>query len=285
MKQTIYLTSSADLSIQNNQLRIDLCEKQDFYLRSIEDIQTIIIDHHSVHLTVPLINLLSKNKVLVVFCNEQHLPTTMLMDLDSNFMQSKHFRAQLEVGKVTTKQIWKQIIEKKIFNQSQLLSKLSKGDDLLKSYYMNVQSGDKTNREGIAAKVYWKQLLGSNFIRDRFGSYPNGMLNYGYAILRSAMARALMDAGLLPSVGIFHKNYYNDFPLADDLMEPYRPFIDEKVYSLVQKGKRTIDKSFKSEMLSMFYDKLTQDTLSATAHSLSRIFEGESKTIYYPEIQ
>ena len=108
-----------------------------------------------------------------------------------------------------------------------LLEKLGIGNDLLKIYYVNVKVGDSSNREGIAAKIYWKKLFGKNFIRDRIGDVPNNFLNYGYTLLRSFTSRAIMDAGLLPLIGIFHKNYYNSFPLADDLMEPYRPFIDE----------------------------------------------------------
>lgn len=280
-KQTIYLTSAADLSVRQNQLCIALADGAKAYLRSLEDIRTIIVDHHSVHLTIPLINLLAQNNIGVVFCNEQHIPTTMLMDLDSNCMQAKHFRAQIESGKAVKKQIWKQIVERKIQNQSQLLCKLSLGADMLKPYYSNVKSGDSTNREGIAARVYWKHLFGRQFIRDRAGDCPNNFLNYGYALLRSAVARAIMDAGLLPTVGIFHCNYYNSFPLADDLMEPYRPFIDEKVYEIYQSGKREIDREFKRMMVEVLYEKVSQEDLSATAHSLVRIFEKEGQVMFY----
>ena len=227
-KQTIYITSAAELSVKHNQMHIKT-EQQDGCLRSFEDLAAVIVDHHSAHLTVPLINLLSQNNVRVVFCNEQHMPVTMLMDLDSNVLQAKHFRVQLEAGKPLKKQIWKQIVERKIQNQSLLLKKIGKGDDLLAPYHTRVKSGDTTNREGIAAKIYWQNMFGKQFIRDRIGPVPNNLLNYGYALLRSAVARGIMDAGLLPTVGIFHRNYFNSFPLAEDLMEPYRPFVDELV--------------------------------------------------------
>lgn len=194
-KQTIYLTSAVDLNVQHNQLHILMADSGKEYLRSFEDIRMIIVDHHSVHITIPLINLLAQNNIGVVFCNKHHIPTTMLMDLDSNCMQTKHFRAQLEAGKIINKQIWKQIVERKIQNQSNLLSKLSLGENLLKPYYTNVKSGDTTNREGIAAKQYWRHLFGEKFLRDRMGPCPNNYLNYGYTLLRSAMARAIMDAG------------------------------------------------------------------------------------------
>ena len=124
------------------------------------------------------------------------MPVTMLMDLESNVLQSKHFGAQLEAGKPLCKQIRKQIVEFKIRNQSALLEKLGFGDDPLHRYHTRVKSGDSTNREGVAAKIYWQMLFGMQFIRDRIGTPPNNLLNYGYAILRSSVARAIMDAGL-----------------------------------------------------------------------------------------
>jgi len=281
-KQTIYITSAADLSIKNSQLQITFPDQGTSLLRSIEDLGTLIIDHHSAHLTVPLLNRLAEQNVAVVFCNETHTPTTMLMDLDSNYMQSKHMRAQLEAGKPLCKQIWKQIVEYKIRNQSALLEKLGFGDDPLHRYHTQVKSGDNTNREGVAAKIYWQMLFGRQFIRDRMGTPPNNLLNYGYAILRSSVARAIMDAGLLPMVGVFHRNYYDAFPLADDLMEPFRPFIDEKVLSLHQQGVADIDFAVKKEIIETFYQELSQDQISAAAHSLVRLFEKEGNVMCYP---
>ena len=284
-KQTIYITSAADLSVKNSQLQITFPDKGTSYLRSIEDLGTLIIDHHSAHLTVPLLNRLAEQNVGVVFCNEQHTPTTMLMDLESNSMQAKHTRAQIEAGKPLRKQIWKQIVEFKIRNQSALLEKLGKGHDPLRRYHTQVKSGDNTNREGIAAKRYWRMMFGEGFIRDRIGMPPNNLLNYGYAILRSAVARAIMDAGLLPIVGVFHRNYYDSFPLADDLMEPFRPFIDEKVFVMHQLGCNDIDTAVKREIIGLFYQELSQDEISATAHSLVRIFEKEGNAMYYPTLK
>lgn len=284
-KQTIYVTSAADLSIKNSQLQISFPDREVTFLRSIEDLGTLIIDHHSVHLTVPLLNRLAEQNVAVVFCNETHTPTTMLMDLESNCMQTKHTRAQLEAGKSICKQIWKQIVEIKIRNQSALLEKLGYGVDPLRRYHTQVKSGDSTNREGLAAKTYWQMLFGKQFIRDRIGTSPNNLLNYGYAILRSSVARAIMDAGLLPMVGVFHRNYYNAFPLADDLMEPFRPFIDEKVFALHHRGIMDIDLCVKKEILEMFYQELSQNQISDTAHSLVRIFEKEGNVMCYPTLK
>ena len=283
-KRTIYITSAAELSVKHSQICIKT-EHQEDCLRSVEDLGALIVDHHSVHLTVPLINLLAQNNVRVVFCNEQHIPTTMLMDLDSNVLQAKRFRAQLEAGKPLQKQIWKQIVERKIQNQSLLLKKCGKGEDLLEPYHAHVKSGDTTNREGIAAKVYWRYLFGKQFVRDRIGPVPNNLLNYGYALLRSAVARGLMDAGLLPSVGIFHRNYYNSFPLADDLMEPYRPFVDELVLNMYQEGERKITQAVKRRLVEEHYERLSQEEISATAHSLVHVFERECSVLYYPKFR
>lgn len=281
-KQTLYFTSKTELSILDNQLNIVTNDHS--VLRPIEDIQTIIVDHHSVSFTVPLINKLAYNNIAVVFCNEKHLPTTMLMDLNSNALQSKSFRAQLEASQPLKKQLWKQIVIAKISNQSQLLTKKGLGKNILKKYLDNVKAGDTTNREGIAAKVYWKYLFGKDFIRDRYAPPPNNMLNYGYSVLRAAIARALMNSGLLPSVGVFHKNYYNAFPLADDTMEPYRPFIDEKVADLYSCGFCDIDKQFKKEIITLFYNSLTTDILSSTTKSLADVYCGSSKIIRYPNL-
>ena len=171
-------------------------------LRSLEDVQMVMIDNHSARMTVPLITRLVANNVSIVYCDETHMPVSMMMDLESNTLQSKRFQNQLAASVPTNKQLWRQIVEAKIRNQSLLLEKFGKGKNLLMQYYNNVRSGDSTNREGIAVRVYWRKLLGKNFIRDRYGEPPNSMLNYGYTVLRSMMARSLMNAGLLPTVGI-----------------------------------------------------------------------------------
>ncbi len=280
-KQTIILENPADVSLEYNQIKI--VQDEQTYYRPIEDVRCLIVDNHSVHITIPLVNKLMDENVLVVFCNERHVPTSMLLDLDSNGMQSKYIRGQLAIQEPTKKRIWKQIVERKIQNQSLLLEKLNKGTGILKQYYTNVRSGDTSNREGIAAKVYWKELFGKEFIRDRIGDVPNNFLNYGYTLLRSFTSRAIMDAGLLPLIGVFHKNYYNSFPLADDLMEPYRPFVDEKVFEIYSAQKKEIDKCVKQDLLQIFYEKATYDEILATARTLAKIYVGEGMVLYYPK--
>lgn len=284
-KQTLVIESAKELSLREGMIVISDKETNEETLRPIEDVRMIMVDHHSVRLTVPLVARLAKNNVGVIFCDETHMPVSMLMDLESNTLQSKRFQHQLSASMPTNKQIWKQIVEAKIRNQSLLLETMGKGEKLLARYYNNVKSGDTTHREGVAAKVYWKTLVDKNFIRDRFGPPPNPLLNYGYTILRSVMSRNLMNAGLLPTVGIFHKNCYNAFPLADDMMEPYRPFIDRKAMELYNNGITDVCRESKKTFLEIFYSDITENTLTMSASTLAGYYEGTSKIVVFPKLQ
>ncbi|MBR1712338.1 MAG: type II CRISPR-associated endonuclease Cas1 [Alloprevotella sp.] len=284
-KQTLFLTSALDVSVENGLLKMKKTDEQSNPLyRSLEDIHIIIVDNHSVHFTVPSLCLLGKSHIPVVFCDERHMPITVLTELDGSSVQGKIYRAQLGVGAVKKKRLWKQVVEWKIRNQSRLLERLELGNDPLKRYYQNVCSGDSTNREGQAAKLYWKTLFGRTFIRSRYGEAPNNLLNYGYSILRAYIARALIGSGLLPSIGINHKSYFNALPLADDIMEPYRPFIDEAVFYIFAGGVTDIDKTVKYELANIFYERISLNQLSQTTHSLAACFAGEADCIYYPLI-
>ena len=218
------------------------------------------------------------------------MPNAMFMNLDSNSTQGESFRAQLSATEPLKKNIWKQIVEAKIRNQAALLRKLDKDGDSLKPYYQNVKSGDSDNREGVAAKLYWNELFDEKFIRSRTGLSPNEMLNYGYTVLRAAVARSLTGSGLLPAIGIFHRNRYNAFPLADDVMEPYRPFVDEIVFHLYADGENSLNKHSKSEILKLlytdtFFENVTRPLdigLSITTASLAKCYNGLQKKIIYP---
>jgi CRISPR-associated protein Cas1 len=254
-------------------------------IRPIEDVQMIMVDNHSVRITIPLITKLVKHNVGIVFCDEKHMPTSMMMDLDSNTLQSKRFQHQLSATVPMKKQIWKQIVEAKIRNQSLLLEKQGKGKGVLAQYYNNVKSGDSTNREAMAAKVYWKMLMGKDFVRDRWGHAPNPMLNYGYTILRAMVARSLMNAGLLPSIGVFHRNCYNAYPLADDIMEPYRPYVDQKVKELFVNGVKDICHEAKKAFLELFYSEIPANAMMLSSSTLASVYEGTDKTIVFPHIE
>ena len=232
IKQTLFFASPASLSLKYNQLVIRRAEGEETITRPIEDIGFVIVENQQVHLTVPLLNALAEQNVSVIFCNGRSMPCSMLMPLESNVVQQEVYRYQVECSKPNQKRIWKEIVTSKIRNQAALLHRLGKDGDELKPHYSNVLSGDTTNREGAAARLYWQQLFGPGFSRQREGATPNDLLNYGYTILRAAVARALLGSGLYPAFGLFHRNRYNAFPLADDVMEPYRPFVDEVVYAL-----------------------------------------------------
>ena len=221
------------------------------------------------------------------------MPNAMLMNLDSNRTQGENYRAQIEASEPLKKGLWKQIVEAKIRNQAALLRKLGRDGDKLKPYYMNVKSADADNREGIAAKVYWSELFGADFVRSREGAAPNNLLNYGYTILRAAVARSIMGSGLFPAFGIFHRNRYNAFPLADDLMEPYRPYVDELVHALWMRGHKQLTKEVKSELLRILFadtrfDKVLRPLdvgLTFTSASLAKCFSGIQKKIAYPVLE
>lgn len=283
-KQTLVIETAKELSLKCGMIVIADKESGEETLRPIEDLRTLIVDNHSVRITVPLINELVRNNVCIVYCDERHMPASMMMDLDSNSLQSKRFQSQLSASKPVNKQLWKQIVEAKIRNQSRLIEELGRGERLLAKYYNNVKSNDTTNREGSAARIYWKALLGKDFVRDRYGTAPNALLNYGYALLRTAMARSLMNAGLLPTVGIFHKNRYNAFPLADDMMEPFRPFVDRRVLQLHNRGVACVCRETKQELLGLFYSDITESSLTLAATTLSGVYEGSNNIVVFPKI-
>lgn len=284
-KQTLVIETAKELSLRDGMIAITDKETGKIVFRPIEDVQLIMLDHHSAKITAPLMSRLAMNNASVIYCDETHMPVSMTMDLDSNTLQGKRFKNQLEASAPMNKQIWKQIVEAKILNQSLLLEKLGMGEDVLAQYYKNVKSGDSTNREGIAANVYWKKLMGKSFIRARFGTSPNHLLNYGYALLRSVVARHLMNAGLLPTIGVFHRNRYNAFPLADDMMEPFRPYIDRKVVALMENKTTELCRETKKTLLNTFYTDIPGNAIMMSAATLAGIYEGSGKVVVFPKIQ
>ena len=291
IKQTLTFQNPASLLLRDKQLIIQLKDIDYEITRPIEDIGVIIIENPMVKTTVPLLNALADNNVAVIFCDDHAMPKSMLVTLDGNATLQETYRYQKEVTLPIKKQILKQIVEIKIKNQSALLNKLNKDGDILKPYYTNVKSGDSDNREGIAARAYWNILLGDDFRRERNGTPPNNLLNYGYAILRAATARSLVGSGLYPAFGIFHHNRYNAFPLADDIMEPYRPFIDEVVYRLYYDGACSdLNKNAKMALQRVLFcdvkmGKLTRPleiALSLTTASLVKMYKKETEKLVLP---
>ncbi len=292
IKRTIVFSSPCKVTTKDNQLIAENKDSGEVKKIPIEDLGVVIIEHQMTNISIPALNALSANNCAVVFCDSRHMPISMLFNLDSNSIQAERYRLQTDASLPLKKNLWKQIIQAKILNQSRLLFELGLDGSKLKPYYMNVKSGDADNREGIAANIYWDSLLGKDFVRSRYGSEPNSLLNYGYAILRAGMTRAIMGSGLFPAFGIFHKNRYNAFPLSDDLMEPYRPYVDQLVIQLIHDGNEQINTQSKQLLLNvMFLDTRFKDVtrplelaLSVTTASLARCLAGESKIIEYPQL-
>lgn len=292
IKRTLFISNPYHLSLKNKQLQV--AERGGMVIKTapVEDIGFLVLDHPQISFTMKLVEELSDFNVATVFCDSKHMPASMLLPLDAHHIQSELFRAQVAASEPLKKNLWKQTIESKIRNQALLLEKLGKKSTQLKAIAKTIKSGDSDNREGFAARIYWTALFGSDFIRERFGSAPNPFLNYGYILLRSAVARALAGSGLLATLGIHHRNRYNAFCLADDIMEPYRPYVDEIAYDLNEKYPDTIqlEKEHKAELLHlMAVDVKIGDNkrplmiaLSQTTASLSRCFSGEQRKIHYP---
>jgi CRISPR-associated protein Cas1 len=212
--------------------------------------------------------------------------------MNSNNLQGETLRNQIACGEVLKKQLWKQVVEAKIRNQASLLDSVGENGNVLKPFYTNVRSGDVDNREGIAARIYFQHLFGDSFIRNRDEPGINALLNYGYSILRAATCRAIVSSGLLPAIGMFHHNRSNAYPLADDLMEPFRPFVDGVVYDLAMRGETELTKDNKGELIRVLYtDTLYEKVkrplsvgLSMTTASMVKCLSKELSSLSLPAL-
>ena len=291
IKRTLFFSNTVCLSLKNKQLVVKYPQTEDESTVPVEDIGFVVIDNSQIMISVPLINALTENNAAVVFCNDKHLPFSMNLPLDTNTIQSQLFSNQINAKLPVKKKCWKQVVESKIANQGSLLEKYGKKADKIFESARNVKAGDSTNREGYAAKLYWESLMGKDWYRDRFGIWPNNYLNYGYAILRAAVARAIIGSGLLPTLGINHHNKYNAYCLADDIMEPYRPFIDDEVMEYINCcDEEEVTQEFKKKVLQV----LTRDVkigkvkrplmvaLTMTTASLAKVFAGEETNLVLP---
>lgn len=268
----------------------------------IEDIGFLVIDNNETYLSIPAMNLLIENNTAVIICNTNHLPNGMFLNLNSHHIQQEIFKNQIEASLPLKKQLWQQTIIEKITNQGILLEQITQKKNSFEFLASKVLSGDTTNMEGVAASQYWKTFFDTsdsqlqkqvNFKRERFGDYPNNFLNYGYAILRAATARALSGSGMLNTLGIHHKSKYNAFALADDIMEPFRPLVDEKVYEIMQNfEEQELNTKIKAELLQILtrtvYFKEEKSplmvALQKTASSLQQCYTGDRKKLKYPKL-
>ena len=304
IKRTLCFTNPAYLSLKNEQLVVkipDSMSESESVSKStttipIEDIGVVVIDNRQITITSGVIDALLANNCALITCDGKSLPVGLMLPLCGNTTQSERFRYQIEATLPLKKQLWQQTVQAKINNQAEVLSKYTEAETAcMKVWSKEVKSGDSDNLEGRAAAYYWKKLFGhiTDFNRDREGVPPNNLLNYGYAILRAVVARALVSSGMLPTLGIHHHNRYNAYCLADDIMEPYRPYVDELVFNLVKERglpEDGLSREWKVELLKIpVLDVVISEkrsplmiAVSQTTASLYRCFCGESRKIVYP---
>lgn len=296
IKRTLYFGNPAYLKTKDRQMVIELGDTGEIKQAPIEDIGIMILDHQQITITQALIAHLLENNVALITCDNTHHPVGLLLNLDGHTLQSQVFQAQLEASVPLKKQLWQQTIVAKIQNQAALLRLEHAPEKLLLQYAREVKSGDSENHEAKAAAYYWKNIFPPflSFTRERFGLPPNNLLNYGYAIIRAMVARSLVGSGLLPTLGIFHRNQYNAYCLADDIMEPYRPFVDKVVCKIISMNGQYLEMSpsMKKELLAIpamdvIIDGQKSPMMNAvqrTTASLTKCFEGKNRKLLYPEI-
>lgn len=299
IKRTLYFGNPAYLKVRHEQLVVSYkgivgMEEAEEKTVPIEDVGVVILDHQQVTITQTLLHKLLENNVALITCNATHHPVGLLLNLDGHSIQSERFKAQINASEPLKKQLWAQTIAAKIQNQAAVLSHFETDSGPLLSLAADIRSGDKGNAEATAAAYYWRNLFPPemDFYRRRDGAPPNLLLNYGYAIIRAIVARSLVGSGLLPTLGIFHRNRYNAYCLADDIMEPYRPYVDFIVRSLIKEKKdyRELTTENKNRLLNVasvdvLLEKDKSPLLVATQRTtatLAQCFEGEVKKILYP---
>ncbi len=294
LKRTLFFSNPYHLSVKLGQLEITDKQTGEKITAPIEDLGYLVLDNLEITFTQSVMSELAANNTAIIICNNKHLPASMMFHLDTNQVQNELFRAQVAASEPLKKQLWQQTVKAKIRNQAALLNYTGNSDTALLRHASNVKSGDTTNEEAQASRRYWVNLFGENFIRDREGMPPNPSLNYGYAILRAAVARAICGSGLLPTLGIFHHNKYNHYCLADDIMEPYRPFVDKIVWEQREKipDYHNITKERKAELLAILTHDVKIDkeisplqiAINSTTASLAKCFKGDEKELDYPTL-
>lgn len=309
IKKTLCFSNPIYLSLRNAQLVLHLPEvesnetlpeamkKEAERTIPIEDIGVVILDNRRITVTSGVLEALLDNKCAVITCDQKSMPVGLLLPLCGNNTQNERFRSQLDASLPLRKQLWQQTVKQKILNQEYVLrTNTGKETKCMKVWANDVRSGDPDNLEARAAAYYWRNLFTDypDFVRDREGTPPNNLLNYGYAILRAVIARALVGSGLLPTLGIHHHNRYNAYCLADDIMEPYRPYVDQLVIDIIHCSDdvSVITKELKMQLLGIpMLDVVVNGKRSPlmiaaqqTTASLAKCFAGEVRRISYPEM-
>lgn len=297
IKKTLYFGNPAYLSLRLGQLVVQLLEagKEERTI-PIEDIGVVVLDNKRITITSGAVEALLGNNCAVISCDNRGMPHGLLMPLEGNTIQHERFQSQITASLPLRKQLWAQTVKQKILNQEYVLHTYTNGAETnnMRVWSSKVRSGDPDNMEARAAAYYWKKIFPDRpfFVRDREGDPPNNLLNYGYAILRAIVARSLVASGLLPTLGIHHKNRYNAYCLADDIMEPYRPYVDELVIKTTQKYDNVdeLTTELKAQMMQIpVLDVVIEGKRSPlmigvgfTTASLAKCYKGEARTVSYP---
>ncbi|MEZ7675621.1 type II CRISPR-associated endonuclease Cas1 [Prevotella sp. 20925_1_30] len=309
IKKTLCFSNPTYLSLKNSQLVIRLPEVEScdnlsdsFKQQSertipIEDIGVVLLDNKRITITSSALEALIENNSAVITCDSKNMPIGLLLPLCGNTTQNERFRMQVDASLPLKKQLWQQTIKQKISNQAKILSIYTNADvGCMYAWADKVRSGDPDNLEARAAAYYWKNIFTdiSDFVRGRDGEPPNNLLNYGYAILRAVVARSLVASGLLPTLGIHHHNRYNAYCLADDVMEPYRPYVDGLVLDIMclTNDYSELTKDIKIRLLSIPVLDTTiggkksplMIATQQTTASLYKCFSGEQRRMVYPEL-
>jgi CRISPR-associated protein Cas1 len=294
IKRTLFFENPAYLSTKNEQLVVTYPgDEKEPKTVPIEDIGMLVLENQQITLTNGLITKLVQNKAAVVNCNAQHLPISLMQSLEGHSEQTERITHQLGASVPLKKNLWQQTVSIKISNQANHLMRRGINHQKLERWSKEVKSGDSGNHEAIAAAFYWQNLFDiEGFTRYQKGIPPNNLLNYGYAILRAITARALVGSGMFPGIGIFHHNKYDAFCLADDIMEPYRPYVDDLVYEIVRTGEdiSELNTFLKSQLLKIAAMDVVLDdkvsplmvAMSRTTNSLHECYAGLSRKILYP---
>ncbi|MDZ4823877.1 MAG: type II CRISPR-associated endonuclease Cas1 [Flavobacteriales bacterium] len=299
IKRTLYFGSAARLSRKDAQLHVAYPEEsgQESKTVPIEDIGIVILDNPQVQIGQALLSSLLENNVAVVCTDSRHMPAGMFLNYQGHSEMAEIYAAQIEASLPLKKNLWQQTIEQKITNQANVLKRYEQPHDDMLALAKLVRSGDPANNEGQAAAIYWRRLFDPElgFKRGRYEDGPNNVLNYGYAILRAVVARSVCGSGMLPALGIHHRNKYNPYCLADDVMEPYRPFVDIAVCQIVDSDidYSELTPALKKELLQIPAMDVQIDgeksplmiATQRTTASLARCFKGESRTLLYPQLE
>jgi CRISP-associated protein Cas1 len=292
IKRTLFFESAGMINAKLNQLLFTPASGETRQV-PIEDIGFVIIESPAVVLTSHAIQALSENNAAVVFCNASHMPSSMVVSMDGHSTMHRQTAAQLSATDAVCGRLWKQTVRAKLRNQARCLELGGRNRaNKLRALAGTLHNGDPENVEGTAARLYYAaHFPGHDFTRDRDGPPPNAFLNYGYAVIRAALARALIGSGLLCAKGIHHSNQYNPFVLADDMMEPYRPFVDNAIFNSAIRDADVLDKTTKAALVMLLSSDVAvaettrpmMNAMSMTSASLARCFLGESTDIVYPE--